>query len=53
AWNLRQRVEALLGDDERRERLAGRMGELATPGAADAVAEKLLNAEDEDREDGR
>jgi UDP-N-acetylglucosamine--N-acetylmuramyl-(pentapeptide) pyrophosphoryl-undecaprenol N-acetylglucosamine transferase len=42
AGTLRRRVEDLLGDDERRERLAERMGELATPAAAGEVAEGLL-----------
>ena len=44
---LRARVEALLDDDRRRERLAERIGELATPGAAGEVAERLLAAEEE------
>ncbi len=39
---LRGRVEELLNDDPRRERLAERIGALATPGAAGAVAERLL-----------
>jgi UDP-N-acetylglucosamine--N-acetylmuramyl-(pentapeptide) pyrophosphoryl-undecaprenol N-acetylglucosamine transferase len=42
APTLRERVENLLNDDERRERLAGRMRALATPRAADEVAERLL-----------
>lgn len=41
---LREQVEDLLNDDERRERLAGRMGALATPGAASEVADRLLRA---------
>jgi UDP-N-acetylglucosamine--N-acetylmuramyl-(pentapeptide) pyrophosphoryl-undecaprenol N-acetylglucosamine transferase len=41
---LRDRVEALLNDDARREELAGRMGALATPGAAGSVARRLLRA---------
>ena len=41
---LREHVEYLLDDDERRERFARRMGELATPGAATEVAERLLRA---------
>ena len=44
ATTLRQRVEALLNDDERRKTLARRMRELATPGAADEVAGRLLRA---------
>jgi len=48
---LRRRVEDLLEDDARRERLAGRMRELATPEAADDVAQRLLNAAVEGRED--
>jgi UDP-N-acetylglucosamine--N-acetylmuramyl-(pentapeptide) pyrophosphoryl-undecaprenol N-acetylglucosamine transferase len=48
AASLRGRVEALLEDDERRERLAGRMAGLATPGAAGEVAERLLRARDEE-----
>ena len=44
---LRERVENLLEDTERRETLAERMKSLATPGAADAVAEKLLAARKE------
>lgn len=39
---LRARVEALLGDDGRRRRLETNMRSLATPEAADAVAERLL-----------
>lgn len=41
---LRERVEELLDDDKRRETLAGRMGVLATPGAAAEVAVRLLRA---------
>ncbi|HEX2740318.1 MAG TPA: undecaprenyldiphospho-muramoylpentapeptide beta-N-acetylglucosaminyltransferase [Rubrobacter sp.] len=41
---LRERVEDLLDDDERRETFARRMGDLATPGAAAEVAERLLRA---------
>ncbi|MBA3424504.1 MAG: undecaprenyldiphospho-muramoylpentapeptide beta-N-acetylglucosaminyltransferase [Rubrobacter sp.] len=48
---LRHRVEDLLEDSERRERLAGSMKELATPGAADEVARRLLNVTVEGRED--
>jgi UDP-N-acetylglucosamine--N-acetylmuramyl-(pentapeptide) pyrophosphoryl-undecaprenol N-acetylglucosamine transferase len=44
APTLRQRVEVLLNDDERREELAGRMRALATPQAADEVAGRLLRA---------
>ena len=43
---LRTRVEALLDDDKRRERLADRIGSLATPGAAGEVAERLLAAQE-------
>lgn len=39
---LRSRIEDLLYDTQRRDRLARNMGGLATPGAADAVAERLL-----------
>jgi UDP-N-acetylglucosamine--N-acetylmuramyl-(pentapeptide) pyrophosphoryl-undecaprenol N-acetylglucosamine transferase len=39
---LRERVEGLLNDDDRREELAGRIRALATPGAADEVAKSLL-----------
>jgi UDP-N-acetylglucosamine--N-acetylmuramyl-(pentapeptide) pyrophosphoryl-undecaprenol N-acetylglucosamine transferase len=42
AATLRERVEDLLNDDERRERLAGRMRALATPEAADEAASRLL-----------
>jgi UDP-N-acetylglucosamine--N-acetylmuramyl-(pentapeptide) pyrophosphoryl-undecaprenol N-acetylglucosamine transferase len=44
ARSLRQRVEDLLDNEERREELAGRMRALATPDAADEVAGKLLRA---------
>jgi UDP-N-acetylglucosamine--N-acetylmuramyl-(pentapeptide) pyrophosphoryl-undecaprenol N-acetylglucosamine transferase len=44
ARTLRDRVEALLNDDARREELAARMGALATPGAAGSVARRLLRA---------
>ena len=47
---LRGHVEALLEDDERRELLAGRIRGLATPGAADEIATRLLlAAEREDK----
>ena len=45
AATLRERVENLLNDDVRRERLAGRMRALATPEAADEVAERLLRTD--------
>lgn len=48
---LRRRIEGLLVDKERRERLAGRMRDLATPGASNDVAERLLGATVEQRED--
>ncbi len=48
AESLRRRVEGLLEDDVRREELAGRMAALATPGAADAVAGRLLRAAGEE-----
>ncbi len=48
AESLRKRVEDLLADEGRRERLAGRMGTLATPGAAGEVAEGLLRARDKE-----
>lgn len=41
---LRGGIEGLLEDDERREELARRIETLATPGAADEVAERLLRA---------
>ncbi len=44
AETLRERVENLLNDDERREELAGRIRALATPEAADEVAGRLLRA---------
>ena len=44
ANTLRERIESLLYDDKRREELAGRMGALATPGAAAEVAERLVRA---------
>ena len=44
AESLRQRVEGLLRDDERREEFAGQMAALATPEAADVVAGRLLHA---------
>lgn len=44
AMALRGRIERLLENDERREELAGRIETLATPAAADAVAERLLGA---------
>ena len=44
ARELRDRVEDLLDNDARREELARRMGELATPGAAGEVAWRLLHA---------
>ena len=44
ARTLRDRVEALLEDDARREELGRRMGALATPGAAGEVARRLLRA---------
>lgn len=49
ARTLRERIEDLLNDDERRDRLAARMGELATPGAAAEVAGRLLAAAGEDK----
>jgi UDP-N-acetylglucosamine--N-acetylmuramyl-(pentapeptide) pyrophosphoryl-undecaprenol N-acetylglucosamine transferase len=48
AGSLRRRVEALLDDDDRREALARGMAALATPGAADAVAWRLLRAAGEE-----
>lgn len=50
AATLRGGVEALLEDDERREVLAGRMRGLATPGAADEVAGRLLRAAEREGE---
>jgi UDP-N-acetylglucosamine--N-acetylmuramyl-(pentapeptide) pyrophosphoryl-undecaprenol N-acetylglucosamine transferase len=49
AISLRRRVEELLDDDDRREALARGMAALATPGAADAVAGRLLGAAGEER----
>jgi len=49
AETLRHRVQDLLNDDPRRERLAQRIGALATPGAAAEVAERLLGAAEEER----
>jgi len=46
---LRDRVEKLLNDDPRRERLAERIGALATPGAAGEVAERLLGVAEKER----
>jgi UDP-N-acetylglucosamine--N-acetylmuramyl-(pentapeptide) pyrophosphoryl-undecaprenol N-acetylglucosamine transferase len=46
---LRYRVEDLLSDDPRRERMEERIGTLATSGAAAEVAERLLGAADEER----
>lgn len=42
--SLRDRVERLLEDDERREELGRRMRELATPEASDEVARHILRA---------
>jgi UDP-N-acetylglucosamine--N-acetylmuramyl-(pentapeptide) pyrophosphoryl-undecaprenol N-acetylglucosamine transferase len=47
---LRERVEDLLNDDERREQIAGRMRALATPEAADLVAGRLLRVATQRRE---
>ena len=44
AESLRGRIEGLLDDDGRREELARRMSTLATSGAADEVARRLLDA---------
>ena len=41
---LRGRIEGLLADDGRREELARRIKSLATPGAADEVARRLMGA---------
>ena len=49
ARTLRERIEDLLNDDERRNQLAARMGGLATPGAAEEVAGRLLAATRGDR----
>ena len=48
ADSLKRRVEDLLNDDDRREALARGMAELATPGAADEVARRLLLAAGEE-----
>ena len=48
AESLKGRVEVLLNDDDRREALARGMAALATPGAADAVARRLLRAAGEE-----
>jgi UDP-N-acetylglucosamine--N-acetylmuramyl-(pentapeptide) pyrophosphoryl-undecaprenol N-acetylglucosamine transferase len=45
---LRWRIEELLDDEGRREELARRMSSLATPGAADEVARRLLEAAQEE-----
>ncbi len=42
ARSLRERIENLLNEDARREKLAARMGELATPNAASEIAGRLL-----------
>jgi UDP-N-acetylglucosamine--N-acetylmuramyl-(pentapeptide) pyrophosphoryl-undecaprenol N-acetylglucosamine transferase len=52
AATLRERVEGLLNDDKRRKELAGRMRSLATPGAADEVAGRLLRIAARDKERG-
>lgn len=44
AKSLRERVELLLQEDERREELGYRMGKLATPEASKEVARRLLRA---------
>ena len=44
ARSLRDRVEALLQDEARRAQLAHNIRKLATPGAADEVAGRLLRA---------
>lgn len=44
AESLRERVEALLADGERREELLRNMRRLATPEASDEVAERVLEA---------
>jgi len=46
AGTLRTQVEELLSDGSRRESLANNMRTLATPGAADEVAGRLLEAAD-------
>ena len=43
---LRKKIEDLLDDKERREKLAVRMNALATPEAAERVADSLLRAAD-------
>ncbi len=48
ARSLRRRVEDLLEDDDRREALARGMAALATPGAADAVARRVLRTAGEE-----
>ncbi len=48
ASSLRRRVEDLLNDDDRRGTLARGMAALATPGAADDVAGRLLRAAGEE-----
>ena len=48
AESLKGRVEVLLNDDDRREALARGMAALATPGATDAVARRLLRASGEE-----
>jgi UDP-N-acetylglucosamine--N-acetylmuramyl-(pentapeptide) pyrophosphoryl-undecaprenol N-acetylglucosamine transferase len=48
ARSLRRRVEDLLEDDDRREALASGMAALATPGAADAVARRVLRTAGEE-----
>ncbi len=53
ARRLRERVEGLLGDGERRERLAARMKELATPDAASEVAAALVEAARRKEDQGR
>lgn len=49
AGSLRARVEELLDDEGRREELSERMRSLATPGAADEVAGRLLGAAEKGR----
>ena len=48
ASSLKRRVEELLHDDERREAQSRNMAALATPGAADEVARRLLRAAGEE-----
>ena len=50
AATLRERVQGLLDDDKRREELAGRMLSLATPEAADKVAERLMRVAAREKE---